>query len=196
MLPYPERLLCVLQLDRSCSMSRVFLGWFPLHLFCSLSSKMPFSFGSLHVSSEAKSHSALWQKWRFPFIFAVQKLYSPSGKASKEQNLFSSITAVVWSLSFTSRLFYYFYLHRYFAILNLSIDGNTFCLSSWRFWSFLCQEKALFWECGKHDTTEKAAQAHKVNSASLGISSLTQGCCKYSVLLFYWSALLKSICIL
>lgn len=60
------------------------------------------------------------------------------------------------------------------------------------------KKKFYFESMGRMMTTEKAAQANKVNSASLGINSLTQRCReihnKFSVLLFSWLALLKSIC--
>lgn len=61
------------------------------------------------------------------------------------------------------------------------------------------KKKFYFESVRRMMTTEKAAQANKVKSASLGITSLIQRCretCnKFSVLLFYWMALLKSICI-
>lgn len=62
------------------------------------------------------------------------------------------------------------------------------------------KKKFYFENVGRKMTTEKVAQANEVNSASLGITSLTQRCRethnKFSVLLFYWLALWKSICIL
>lgn len=61
------------------------------------------------------------------------------------------------------------------------------------------KKKFYFEGVGWMMTTEKAEQANKVNSASLGIAPLIQRCRetrnKFSVLLFYWLALLKSICI-